>query len=294
MLAGLHSVEGSLLLDLEGDAGLLWELQFQAGLALLARGGPQDQAEVQRRFRLAFAIDPERAPKRGFYGPALTSAFDTAVRGVDDADLIALQIAVTPASAEIRIDGRSVSRSSPVRVRAGLHIVSVSALGHVREVSLVDLSKSPEIKIALQRDPDNVAALAAPWHEGRLDADDANTQRILQRIAGERGVESILTVARRGVLFEARLLSASDVGTPKVRPTAAAAVREALGLSTEAKTEAVTHVKLAKARAPLWKRWYVWAGAAVLIGGALTVGIVATRNSERLEIVAPTSVPLRF
>lgn len=128
-----------------------WALAFRLGLAHLSRGGRGDRARAARMFGLALAISPERRPAADLYGPDVAAAFSEAVAARERVAPRPVTIRTRPAGALVAVDGRG-GIGARRNLRPGLHIVRVSAPGHLTRAELVDAGASKAITIELETD----------------------------------------------------------------------------------------------------------------------------------------------
>jgi len=231
MAAVLEQAEAAALpvLAQPRHVAVLWELQFQRGLAELSR---RDLDAARARFAFALALDETRAPRRELYGPAVVRAFAE----VADAQVripprpTALQI--EPRDARVAIDGLPViDNAAPRSLRPGLHAVAVAAPGYRGQAAIVEVRSGAAIRLALAPAAgDAVERLGAAWGAGTADAGTESGRRALAAVAAALGAPAALVVdvdRARGDAG-ARVIAPHEASPIERRATAAAAAEAAL------------------------------------------------------------------
>ncbi|MFZ6184668.1 hypothetical protein [Nannocystis pusilla] len=230
----------------------LWEVEFQTGLAYATRKGPGDAERAAARFALAWAVDAERRPLSGLYGPDVGLAFVQAVDAATRRPARPVPIEVAPRDARVAVDCRPLVVEAGLR--PGLHAVRVDAPGHEASARVVE---AETIAAAL---PEAPGGLGPWWVAGALVPTSASARAAVQRFAGTREVVWVEAadgqfVARRVVDGQPRRVARAD--------SAAGAVRQALA-------EAGPGPR--KADEPR-RRTGLWAGLAGAAVGSLALGL---------------------
>src|SRR5262245_38258469 len=129
MARGLAAIEAVALpvVARPSHTAVLWELEFQRGLAELAR---RDAATARKHFTLALELDEQRTPRRDLYGPDVVRAFAEAADARGAVPPRPAAVRATPPDARVVIDGVPViDNRAPRNVRPGLHVVAAAAPG---------------------------------------------------------------------------------------------------------------------------------------------------------------------
>jgi hypothetical protein len=216
---------------------VLWELEFQRGLAELYRASPSesriDPAAAFPRFHLALSLDEKRAPRADLYNPSVTAAFTAAIDARSSVPPRPVAIRATPPDARIVVDGLPiVDNAAPRTLRPGLHVIHASAPGHAPSARVVELASGQPLEIALT--PVAGTALdriGASWSEGVLDPGTAGGRKAILEAAVEAGANGVVIVDRQGGEATARVLLASsgtELRASERGATPAAAVAAAL------------------------------------------------------------------
>jgi hypothetical protein len=163
-------------------ASALWEIEFQLGLAHLARNSPGDPERARARFLLALALDPERRPVAALYGPDVALAFVQAVDEAARRPPRPVRLALAPADAALAVDCRPLPEAPSLR--PGLHLVRVAAPGHAPDARITPVAD--ELRATLSPDP--AAPLGPWWVRGALDPASASARAAVQALAGAADV----------------------------------------------------------------------------------------------------------
>lgn len=284
-------------------AAVLWELEFQRGLAELSQN---NATGARQRFAFALALDETRVPKREIYGPVVARAFTEAADARAGVPPRPIAIKVTPRDARVVIDGVPIiDNTAPRNLRPGLHVVIASAPGYEPRTLLVELEATQAIGIALAPATGTaVEKIGRTWADGALDPGTDSGRRAIVAAAVEAGADAALVVdvdATRGEAT-ARLL-ATDAG-PGGNPTGFAG-RGAEGPGIERRPSAATaaaavFAKLAgepmiehrngngtnPSSGSVFGSWWLWTAVGVVAIGA-GVTIYATTRDDKIRIHSP-------
>lgn len=250
----------------------LAQLSELHGLIAVAEDQPE---EAIAWFRAAYRFNPAQSPEKQLTSPRVRTLLKKA--RTETASTGRLRVDADPETAMFRIDGGKLQPvSERIELPVGYHLVQITAEGRKPYAELVEVRAGKLEKIALALDPESKndkaarlvdATVAAPAGKARL-----KTVKGLSRLTG---VSRMLVIEEGG--DDHVTVRIYDVETKKVsRPldlegTASSAMiaRKVLAaLEPENMTEASAVVVLDRPGAPRWyERWYVWAGAALLVGG---------------------------
>jgi hypothetical protein len=126
---GQARLEAEALLGLDGGRELYADISLRLGVVLFAQGRGEEAARV---FRLARALDPERAVGMTDFAPDAVAAFERAV-AAPEAARRAVHLAVTPPGAAIEVDGVAIGEATAggreVELAPGQHVVAARAAG---------------------------------------------------------------------------------------------------------------------------------------------------------------------
>jgi hypothetical protein len=228
-------------------------------------------------FRAAYRFNPAQVPEKQLTSPRVRALVKLARTETQSTGR--LRIDADPETAIFQVDGgKPQSVTERIELPVGYHLVQITAEGRKSYAELVDVrdGKLEKIAIALDRESsqDKAARLvdatvAAPTGKARL-----NSAKGLSRLTG---VQRMLVIEEGG--DDHVTVRIYDVGSRKVsRPldlegsaTSAMIARKILAaLDPENMTEASTVMVIERARPAAWyQHWYVWAGAALLLGGGI-------------------------
>ncbi len=306
MIAALVEIEARHLevLARAANRALLWEVEFQLGLAYYTRAQPGDQDRADARFALALAVDGERRPLRELYGPQVSAAFAAQLGRRAAIPARPVSVEVSPGDAAVVVDGAALIATGGAALtrslRPGLHVVWAAAPGYAAAAELTSIDTATTVALSLSAHTGEalIPGLAVDWRDGRLRPDAGAARRALAAVARALGASAIVVVAAPEPAAEARAwrLAAEPAGSgsgPVVRASALAAVEAALagddvgdmgGLALGADDPGPA----ARAK-PWWRRWWVWAGAGAVVAGAgITAALMADRGgSPRWQISVP-------
>lgn len=268
------------------------------GLIAGAQGKRDDDA--MRYFRAALRLNPAWQVDKKMPSPEVKQMIAKAHHEVDQTGL--LKITTDPSDAAVVVDGNPQRGSTEkLKLTVGIHLVQINADAKKTHSEIVDIDDVKVSHIDATLDPEGELDKAA-----KLVDENAATPPGTARLERARAFKK-LTSANRFLMIEgndedarvrARLydVALKSVSKPlSIDGNAASAliagqVRSALGPggggdtgvvvvgggSDEGGGGPVDH--------PRWyNRWYVWAGAAVLLGGVVITYEVATRDPTSLR-----------
>lgn len=237
----------------------LWEVEFQTGLAYATRKGPGDAERAAARFALAWALDAERRPLSGLYGPDVGLAFVQAIDVAARRPARPVRVEVSPRDARVVVDCRPLAVEAGLR--PGLHAIRVDAPGHEASARVVE---AEAIVAAL---PETPGGLGPWWVAGALVPTSASARAAVQRFVATNEVVWVEAVdgqfvARRVVDGLPRRVARAESAAAAVRQALAAAEPTTRG--AEPRTRAVDKPR---------RRAGLWAGLAGAAVGAVALGL---------------------
>jgi len=228
---------------------------------------------LARRLNPAFEVDTKAATAR------VRAMVKKAKHDPDETGTI--RVSAEPADAKVTIDGGDThTAGEKIELPVGMHLVVVSANGRKPYAELAELSTSEPYKIQIALDKETTLDRAA-----RLVDESAAAPAGKARLKRARAI-SKLTGGHTKILFiedgaaDHVTVRLYDVDAKKVsKPleldgstsSAAIARKVQAALDPENLVDANTIVVTSQAReeSHWYSHWYVWAGAAVLVGGAV-------------------------
>ena len=301
MAAALEQAEAAALpvLAQPRHIAVLWELEFQRGLAELLRRAPD---AARARFAFALSLDEGRAPRRELYGPAVTRAFAEAADVRAQIPPRPTPLRIEPADARVVIDGLAViDAAAPRALRPRLHAIAAAAPGYRAQAAIVEVRSGEPIRVALAPAAGGaVERLGAAWAAGALDAGTGAARRAIAYVAAELGAAAavVIDMDRGRGEVAARVIGPREAGPVERRPTAAAAAAAALAhLAADGAIHA-GHVGQAgpataagggggrRSRSVL-RSWWLWtAVGAVAVGVGAGLAIDASRE-QTIRVLPP-------
>jgi hypothetical protein len=269
--------------------GTLWEVQFQRGLALIARKEPGDDVRAREAFESALSLDPDRRPAKEIYGPAAFETFALAAAEIDRRVARHVSIDVMPPDAIVTVDCKPVvDHRRGARLLAGAHVVRVSAPGYATRAELVTITDQPTVTIVLQpMDGDAFAKAGPAWSEGTLVPGARSGRNAIFSVATEVGADTILVVDEdENSHAIARLITREEISSPIARTNVRDAARSALALLDPA-TGALREPLDAGAgrERGVTSTWWFWTGVGAAVVGVVVLSIVLADGPEDRTIV---------
>ena len=305
MLIALAPLQGDSLdvLARPEHRAVLWQVEFQLGLAYLARNREGDAELARERFIRALNIRPERRPDGEIYGPDVANAFVQARAARSKLVARPVSIEANPPDARIVIDGVPVvSTREPVSLLPGTHFVYAIAPGHVEDGLTVTIGPRGALKIPLRRiDRGGPADRIGPaWARGDMRPHTRSGQRAIRAVLAQVKADIAIVVDRgrgRGGAT-ARVISARQAsGAIKGSTPADALARALRRISSDGQLVAADAMAGNQGPSsggegksiPVYKRWWFWLGLGVLLAGAGVAAREARRDAARLRVFVPES-----
>jgi hypothetical protein len=291
----LAGAEETLLgaLEVPGVHAFLAEVYVQLGLCAAQLG---EMGLFDTAFARALSLDPRRRVEAAEAPPALVTRARELGQAQDVALASELKVLAEPAAARSWLDGALLETGeSPARVRAGFHVLVVRAAGHAPYATLLKLEPgrraplrvvlAPKAAEQARRALETSSALAraAPLAQAMARAGEGPVLLFEpSRSAPERALVHRCEAHGCSVLMGRA--HGSDVPAHFAAEHAAYAWLNAKAVHDDA----------APAR-PLWKRWPVWTGVALVVIAGVTAAVWATRpapvREQRELVIAPTGSP---
>jgi hypothetical protein len=245
-------------------ANALADIQLWLGACLLL---DNKVADAHERFALARALAPSARPDK-IFPPEVHAAFKQAVPGAR----VTPRLQLSPPGARLWIDGKPATETTT----AGLHWIVVERADRKPVARVMRVTQAaPEINVSLA-DPagpdDVVRQAAARVAVGRLgDEEGLAVSAALQRVVWVVGDKSADRYAAGDAVHPTRHVDyAANAGSPV----------DALCLAEPACAPLPVEVKKPK---PIYKRAALWvpvAAAAVVIAGAVVLGVTLSNQSR--------------
>ena len=228
-------------------------------------------------FRAAYRFNPAQSPEKQLTSPRVRTMMKKA--RTETASTGRLRIDADPDTAMFQVDGgKPQPASEKVELPVGYHLVQITAAGRTSYAELVEVHEGKLEKVAIALDTESKQDKAARLFDATVAA-PAGTARF----KSVSGLSRLTGVNRMLVIEEGAddhiTLRIYDVETRKVsRPlelegsaSSAMIARKVLAaLDPENMTEASAVMVIERQRDKRWyEHWYVWAGAALLVGGGI-------------------------
>lgn len=229
-------------------------------------------------FRAAYRFNPAQKLDKQLAAPRIRTLFESA-RG-ETSETGGLWIDAEPATATVRIDGGAPQPIGPrIALAAGVHLIEIAAGGRKSYAELVSVREGRLAKIEIALDPETTqdqaaklvdATAAVPTGKARLPS--------LSGLSRLTGVHRMLLVEEGGddrVTVRLYDTAARKVSSPvQLDGAAPSAVIASVILAAlepdHMMTEPTTVMAAERPHTSHWyQRWYVWAGAALVLGGGV-------------------------
>ena len=280
-IAALEAVEqselGTLLESPQGRA-LLVDLNMWVGALHYAAGRTSD---ADRRFRLAVSLDASARLDGALWPPDYVKRFENAAKRTLASGAIVVES--EPPGASVQIDGRDAGSRAPVtnRPTAGWHYVFVIRLGHARHAERVQLDAGGVITVTAQLGVASAAQLAVDASNAMVVAYPGEPSHAARVIAAAAGAGRVAVVTADGVV----VYGANGKALARATGSTIASSVDAAFSQLEPRKRGGGK---SGAAAPIYKRWWFWAGVGVVAG---SVGLYAATRGEddglRGEFVSP-------
>jgi hypothetical protein len=228
-------------------------------------------------FRAAYRFNPAQTPEKQLTSPRVRAIIKKA--RTETASTGRLRIDADPDTATYQVDGGKLQPiSEKLELPVGYHLVQITAKGRKPYAELVDIREGHLEKLAIALDSETRQDKAAKLVDATVAAPAGKA-----RFDGVKGLSRLTGVNRMLVIEE----GADDHITLRVYDTLTQKVSRPLELEGSASSAMIARKVLAaldpdnmmEASAVLvadrphtakwYEHWYVWAGAAVLLGGGI-------------------------
>jgi len=228
-------------------------------------------------FRAAYRLNPAQSPEKQLTSPRVRAMIKKA--RTETASTGRLRIDADPDGATYQIDGgKPQPTGAKLELPIGFHLVQITAKGRKPYAELVEIRPGSIEKIAIALDSETRQDRAAKLVDATVAAPAGKA-----RFDGVKGLSRLTGVNRMLVIEE----GADDHVTLRVYDTVTRKVSRPLELEGSASSAMIARKVLAalepenmmeagaamtgeRPHAARWyERWYVWAGAAVLLGGGI-------------------------
>jgi len=271
---------------LRGGADLTISLSTLAGWRGLIAAADDKDDESLRQFRAAIRMNPAYQIDKKLPSPKVKATISKAHHELDATGV--LKTTVDPEDATVTVDGSDPKPAGDKRKLAiGLHLVQISAQERKSHAEIVDIDDVKPVRIEVTLDPESLAdkalklvdeSAAAPSGAARLDR-----ARALAKLVGVNRLLFVEGASEDGVKVrlydtQAKKISKSLTFDPNESSASIASqIKSALdpGVAVDGNTVIIGHDGDPPEHDDerWYNHWYVWAGAAVLVGGlAVTYG----------------------
>ncbi len=288
----------ALALAYAGRFDLLRGLHLWQGICGTKLGQP---AAAREAFHAAAALD-DRALDPTRFPPAVSSAYTAAAGELAARAKSKLVVVVSPAAAELRVDGKSVSGTTLTLVQ-GAHWLEARAVGFAPTVRRVVIG-AREQRLELRLDAASRAQLHDELYRRQQRNElDPTRRAVLAALGRLQGAHEVLGVreqsegARTELSFErVRASDGGRLGTAVERiPSSDRRLAVQRALMRLWPVEAVPGVAAAAPTStPVYKRWWFWAlvgGGVAVAGGATAAAVVLARRGGDIVYVAKVAPP---
>ncbi|HET9987371.1 MAG TPA: hypothetical protein VFQ65_02605 [Kofleriaceae bacterium] len=286
--------EDEMRLMLRGGADLTTSLSTLAGWRGLIAAADDKDDESLRQFRAAVRMNPAYQIDKKLPSPKVRAIILKAHHEVDATGV--LKTTVDPEDARVAVDGNdSKQGGEKVRLPVGLHLVQISAQQRKSHAEIVDIDDVKPVRIDVLLDPESLIdkavklvdeSAAAPSGAARLDRAKA-----LSKLVGVNRMLFVEGASEAGVkvrLYDVTLKKISKSMTLDGNASSAAIasqIKSALDPDTvDVNTVVVGHDGEPGHDDERWyNHWYIWAGAAVVVGGALLTYSYESRDPTSIK-----------
>jgi len=267
----------------------LAELSQWRGLIAVGR---DDKDDAIAWFRAALRFNPAWTLDSALAGPKVARLVKKARK--EAAESGKLRISAEPATATVQIDGgKPQPIDDKLALPAGYHLVTITAEGRTSYAELVEIAADKIAKVAISLDKETTSDRAARLVDATVAAPPGAA-----RLKKVKGVSRFVGATRFLVIEdtnpERAVVRVYDVDLKKISKqidvegsaSSAAIARKVLAaLSPENLVDAGTVIVMSdRARPRRWyERWYVWAGAAAVLGGTALGVHYLTRDPTEIR-----------
>jgi len=278
-----------------GGADLTTSLSTLAGWRGLIAAADDKDDESLRQFRAAVRMNPAYQIDKKLPSPKVRAIILKAHREVDATGV--LKTTVDPDDARVAVDGGdSKQAGEKLKLPVGLHLVQISAQQRKSHAEIVDIDDAKPVRIDVLLDPESLAdkavklvdeSAAAPSGAARLDR-----ARALSKLVGANRLLFVEGASDDGVkvrLYDISLKKISKSMTLDGNESSAAIasqIKSALDpeSSVDVNTVVIGHGGEPEHDDARWyNHWYIWAGAAVVVGGALVAYGYESRDPTMIK-----------
>lgn len=247
--------------------------------------------EAIRQFRAAYRLDPASKLPASIIGPEQRDMIVAARQEVSETGV--LHIEADPDDARVAIDGGEARhRRGDIELPLGIHLVVISAAGRKPYAELVDIRADDPypLSIRLENETELVRAArlvdetaAAPAGKSRL-ATAGHLARFIHDdriLVIEDANEHHITLR----LYDVSLHKVSrpiELGDDAPSALIERKIRGALDPDNLVDADAII-LRTGPTKMHWYQHWYVWAGAAALLGGGIATYELANRSPTRIE-----------
>lgn len=282
-------------LMLRGGADLTISLSTLAGWRGLIAAADDKDDESLRQFRAAVRFNPAYQIDKKLPSPKVKATISKAHHELEITGV--LKTTVDPEEATVVVDGNDAKPASEKRkLPIGLHLVQISARDKKSHAEIVDIDDVKPVRLEVTLDPESMAdkaiklvdeSAAAPSGAARLER-----ARALAKLVG---IDRLLFV--EGASEDGVKVRLYDVGTKRISKaltfdpnessaTIAADIKSALDPSTTVDVGPSIGSRDGEPEHDddrWYNHWYVWAGAAVIVGGLAITYSYETRDPTSIK-----------
>jgi hypothetical protein len=262
----------------------LAELSQWHGIVAAANNDPD---EALRQFRAAYRFNPAWAIDKRLASPRVRALIKKA--HVEPEQHGVLRVSADPDDAKIAVDGgESRGDASRLELAVGVHLVVISADGRKPYAELVTIDAAKPYKLAIALDRENKVDRAAKLVEETVAAPSGKPRlKHTKALAQLAGVNRLLVIEDGGEdriamrVYDVRARKVSKLVELDGDTSAAVIAREVTAaLEPDNMLDADAAAPARAGDTPWYGRWYVWAGAAVVLGGAGVLGYEALHHAQ--------------
>jgi hypothetical protein len=282
-------------LMVRGGADLTISLSTLAGWRGLIAAADDKDDESLRQFRAAVRMNPAYQIDKRLPSPKVRATISKAHHELDVTGV--LKTTVDPEDAVVAVDGNDNKPAGEKRKLAiGLHLVQVSAHERKTHAEIVDIDDGKPVRIDVLLDPESTAdkavklvdeSAAAPSGAARLERARAVAKLVgIDRLlfvegASEDGVKVRLYDTHANKISKSLMFDPNESSA-----SIASQIKSALdpGATVDVNTVVLGHDGEPEHDDERWyNRWYVWAGAAVVLGGAYLTYSYESRDPTSIK-----------
>lgn len=268
----------------------VWLAEVETNLGLVAaQAGMRDLSHSA--LTRAATLDPSRGVRSAEAPPEVLREARRIANEVATGPVGTFRVVVDAPDARVLLDEGDVGAAPRVvRASVGTHVLRVESPGYLPfgQVIRVPPGQRADVSVSLSRDPvlRNVDTLMSEAREARWSAVDAAYATLMQ--AGIAPFEVWIVEVGQGPRERALFTVCGD-GAQACRPRVGVELADATPFASESGVARVTPSWLLEEgppvlpppeETPLWRRWYVIAGASAVLIGASATAIALSRGTE--------------